>query len=29
MGTVEKWFDGLARGKRELEPYGGSGRKQK
>ena len=27
MGTVVKWFSGLAKGERQLEPYGDSGRK--
>ena len=27
VGTVVKWFGGLAKGGRQLEPYGGSGRK--
>ena len=27
VGTVMKWFGGLTRGGRLLEPYGGSGRK--
>ena len=28
VGTVVKWFSGLARGGRQVEPYGSSGRKQ-
>ena len=27
VGTVVKWFSGLAKGGRQLEPYGSSGRK--
>ena len=27
VGTVVKWFSDLAKGGRQLEPYGGSGRK--
>ena len=27
MGTVVKWFSGLAKGERRLEPDGSSGRK--
>ena len=27
VGTVAKWFIGLAKGGRQLEPYVGSGRK--
>ena len=27
VGTVVKWFCGLAKGKRQLEPYGSSERK--
>ena len=27
VGTVGKWFSGLAKGERQLEPYGSSGRK--
>ena len=27
--AVVKWFSGLAKGGRQLEPYGGSGRKHK
>ena len=29
VGTVVKWFSGLAKGGRQLEPYGSSGRKHK
>ena len=27
VGTVVKWFGGLAKGGKQLEPYGTSGRK--
>ena len=27
VGTAVKWFSGLAKGGRQLEPYGSSGRK--
>ena len=27
VGTIMKWFSGLAKGERQLEPHGSSGRK--